>query len=651
MILETEWFTASDLAGLGLPDIPTTERGVTLMAQRRDWRAERNVRGEPLARRRQGRGGGWEYHYTVLPQRAQVALVRQAAAEKKVSEAAAEKPKETGREELWDWYARLPDSRKAVAQQRLTMVQAVKALRRGGVRMNDAVHTVARQNGVGPSTLYSWLDRLSGHDKSDWLPALAPRQVGKTATAACDPQAWEVLKADYLRLSRPSFESCYERLQAAAAERGWTLPSSRTLRRRLEREIPAGLIVLAREGTDAVKRLYPPQYRDRSMFHALEAVNADGHKADVFVQWPGEAQPVRPIILAIQDLYSGKILAWRVGLTESAHLVQLSFGDLFQAFGVPDHAYLDNGRGFASKWITGQQATRFRFKAKPGDPCGLLTQLGVQVHWTTPYSGQSKPIERAFRDLCDSLWRHPAFEGAYAGNGVDAKPENYRSRAVSKERFLEVLSAGIQAHNARSGRRTQVCGGTLSFDDAFERSWAESPVRRATSEQLRFCLMAAEQVRARQPGGHIELFGNRYWEEWSPGLAGQPLTIRFDPDDLVGGVEVFRIDGAYVGRMQCWEAAGFADAEAARSHSRARAAYLKAQKALLDAERTMTAEQVAALFPESAPSAPPPPKVVRMVNGGTAAAPAADPEAMTAEEMERAFSAGLRLIEGGRDEV
>src|SRR3546814_15673799 len=112
----------------------------------------------------------------------------------------------------------------------------------------------------------------------------------------------------------------------------------------------------------------------------------------------------------------------------------------------------DNGRAFASKWLTGGAKTRFRFKVRDEDPTGLLVALGVTIHWAKPYRGQSKPIERGFRDLCDAVAKHPAFEGAYTGNRPDAKPENYGSKAVDLDTFLRVWNEGMAAHNARLGQ-------------------------------------------------------------------------------------------------------------------------------------------------------------------------------------------------------
>ena len=43
--------------------------------------------------------------------------------------------------------------------------------------------------------------------------------------------------------------------------------------------------------------------------------------------WSAMEKPVRPMLRALQDVYSRKILAWRIGLNESTELVR--FCDAF----------------------------------------------------------------------------------------------------------------------------------------------------------------------------------------------------------------------------------------------------------------------------------------------------------------------------------
>lgn len=624
------WWTAKDLALQALPGLPTTQRKVHDVAVQQGWAQRTDKSGRSLARPRKGRGGGQEYHYTVLPTSAVAALV--ARGEIMARNEAATIPQT----EAWAAYDALPDAKKAVAVFRKAVLEEVEALQRAGHSEGGAVthvvtihHAKSRQgqgdhHAFGASTVRNWKALVKGRSRGDWLPALAPRNTGRTAMVEVDPNAWEYLKGDYMRLSQPSFESCMDRLLDTAQLHGWTLPSAKTLKRKLDREIPAAVMVLAREGYEKLERMFPPMIRDRSEFHALQAVNADGHRWDVFVSFPDKPKPIRPLMLAIQDLYSGKILAWRIAENEGADTVRLAFGDLFRDHGVPDLVWLDNGRGFASKWITGGSANRFRFKTKPEDPVGVLTALGCEVRFTRPYSGRSKPIERAFRTLCDHGAKHPEFQGAYTGNSPMAKPEDYASRAVPLDVFKAVVDDVIRRHNAKPNRNTRVCRGVLSYDQAYDASLSQALIRKATEAQLRMCLLAHEAVTADRLTGAVNLFGNRYWSEFLSDHRGQKVVVRFDPDRLhEEPAHVYAMSGEYLGAAEIQEAAGFSDAAKAREHSRVRGAWLKKQNDMLALERRLSAAAVADLLPDVSDDdlAPAPaPRVVRMI-GGLAAAP------------------------------
>ena len=160
---------------------------------------------------------------------------------------------------------------------------------------------------------------------------------------------------------------------------------------------------------------------------------------------------------------------------------------------------LDNGRAFASKKITGQSRTRFRFKIREEDPEGLLTALGCNLHWTQPYSGQSKPIERAWKDITEEISRHPFCSGAYTGNKPDAKPENYGNRAIPLADMQRHVAEQIAIHNARTGRKAAACAGR-SFDETFAASLADPAniVTRATAAQRALWLLASEVIRAQR---------------------------------------------------------------------------------------------------------------------------------------------------------
>jgi transposase InsO family protein len=646
--IKREFFTASELAAMRLPSLPTTPQSILRIATQGGWKRP------GVCRRHEGQGAGFEFHYSALPLPAQAAIFSRfgvpAPSQESVGDA-----EESGAKS-WVWFERQTERRREEARRRLALLLRVAELADAGNGRVWAVEAVAKEAAIGVSTIRDWLGLVRGVARSDWLPALTPvARGGKRAKIKVPEKVWDVLAADYLRPSQPSFESCYRRTADIAREQGWEMPNKRTLHRRVQALDP-GLVAMARKGGEAVKKMYPAQVRSRAHFHALQAVNTDGHKWDVFVRWP-DGSVGRPMMIAFQDLYSGKFLAWRTARSENKDTVRLAFGDMIERYGIPDRCYLDNGRAFASKWLTGGTPNRYRFKVKAEDPMGIMTQLGVEIHWTTPYAGQSKPIERGFGDFARDIAKHPAFEGAYCGNSPMAKPENYGSRAIPIEEFIAITDREIAAHNARAGRRSEVCGGTLSFDQAFEQSYAQSMIRRGTAEQRRLCLLAGEQVLVR-PDGTMHLFGNRYFDESLWAHRGERVTVRFDPDHLHAPLTVHSTQGVFLAMAREIEAVGFDDTEAARRHAQARGEHRKATRALLDAERKLSLAELAALQPDP-PKADPLPapaaiRPLRSVRGNLALQEQFDApeEAVDADilKFDRDFGRAVRMLRAAQDD-
>ncbi|MFD1914143.1 transposase domain-containing protein [Halodurantibacterium flavum] len=582
-----EWWTTDALAASGLPDVPGTRQGVDALAARLQWRAH-----PEQARRRAGRGGGWEYHWKLLPLRAQTALLKAAAAPAAPEVKAEARP---SRDEIWAWFDGLPEKVKETASARLRIVQLVDQLT-GPMGRHLAVEAVARQEGKGTRTLWLWLSMIDGVDPADRLAYLAPRHRAakpRRERAECSQEFLDWLKADYLRLGGPSFSSCYDRVVALCESRGVGFLAPRTARRWIEDNIPRVTRIFAREGEKGLARCFPPQIRDRSTMSAMEGVNADCHKIDVFVQWPGISKPVRPQIVAFQDLYSRKILSWRVDLDPNKVAVMSAFGEMIETWGIPEHCLFDNGREFANKWLTGGAPTRFRFKVRDQDPLGVLPMMGVKIHWATPGHGQAKPIERAFRDLADRIALDPRFAGAYVGNRPDAKPEDYGSRAIPRDEFLRVLDEGIRVHNARQGRLTETAKGR-SFDETFAESYAQSRIRKATPEQNRLWLMGQKVCKLHRGHGSLTLFKNGYWADWMNEYAGQEVVARFDPENLHAGIHVYTLAGAYLGQAGCREKVGFFDLVGARLQAKAERQRRRAEKDILDAMRPVSVRDYAA---------------------------------------------------------
>ena len=140
--------------------------------------------------------------------------------------------------------------------------------------------------------------------------------------------------------------------------------------------------------------------------------------------------------------------------------------------------------------------TCYRDKVRDDDPMGVLPLLGIQIHWATPGHGQ-------------------------------AKPENYKSRAIPIKDFIRVVDERIKEHNARMGRMSETAN-ERNFDITFAESYERSAIRRATDEQKRLWLMGQKTLTMQKNHGRIHAFGNYFWSDWMSEYAGKRVIVRFD---------------------------------------------------------------------------------------------------------------------------
>ena len=593
-----EWFSASELSSAS-DFFPNTRQGTHAKAKSESWVKRDASEANPGVKK-------VEYHISNFPSSVQIELLKFHTKEQKIS----------ANQELWANFEALPDAHKEKAKQRLEAVSYYYGLVQSQQPKTVALAAISAEFSIGQATLKRYVALVRDQPRADWLPVLAPSYAGGRAKAEFTDEAWEFIRSDYLRPERPTLASCYHRAKRVGKTKTprWKLPSLSTIERKLAAEMPMEVRVLAREGEEALKRMYPSQIRDRSHYHALEAVCADGHLFDVFVKWE-DGTVSRPMAVGWQDIYSAKILSYRIDKSENADAVRLAFGDVIQNFGIPQEIFLDNGRAFASKWMSGGTPTRYRGKILDTDPTGIFKLLGCEVHWCQPRSGQSKPIERSFRDWCDYISRDPALSGAWAGNQVGNGPENRGQKAIPVETFKQLLKDGVWDHNHREGRRSHTAQGR-SLEETFQESYQASVITKATQAQLQMCLLAAEKVTASKQDGSITFHGNRYYQEALAQFAGAKkstqVVVRFDPEALQDGIYVYDKHGRFLTFAKCIEKTGFNDTETAREFNKARRSKIKHTKRLLEAERRMSAAHLDSQIPrQSEPEQQAKTKVVR----------------------------------------
>ncbi|MGB3551258.1 MAG: transposase domain-containing protein [Candidatus Binatus sp.] len=536
---------------------------------------------------------------------------------------------------FWAAFENAPDKKKREATERAEVARAVadRAEKDGWV---NAYCAVAAERGLPIPTVRRWSEACRAFDRADYPAALLPRNHGAAASRkkAYDERLWNWFYKDFGRQEEPAAAECYRRVRDnLAIPNGLAMPSLVTLTRRWE-TLPRAVRTFLRKGPRATAMTYPHQTRSVAHLRAMDACNADGHIFDVRVEFP-DGEIGRPILAAIQDLYSRMIVAWRLGKTESGDLVRLTYFDAIEKFGVFDKVFLDNGRSWMTKELTAGMTHRYRFRKHNAleDFKGVLTLLGIEPIAVKPFHGQSKPIERSFGDFCtEKIARHPLCAGAYTGNSPVTKPENYGSKAIPFAEFQKLVDQQILLHNRQPNRRTEVCRGVLSFEQAFMESWKQTAPRMLAPSQKFLFLLKTEPVTVRKPVGEIELFGNRFTSAAVAELAGQKVIARFDPQHIQRGIRVYRLDGSFVGEAECIEPIGYDDLDAARDHNRAVRAHVKAARDYSEAEARISDAQFRTLngvTPQ--PPTRPRPAVTRIIPEaprGPAALPTANTESV-----------------------
>ena len=185
------WMTAAEIAEAGLPGLPRDKRKVNELIARDRWALRIGADGQKLHRKRAGRGGGYEWHSGLFPERARLELVKRGQIAAPVESSARVVPmpaaRDAGAAAAWAAYDRLPQARKDEAAARLAVLQAVEAAQAAGTTRTRAIQIACTAHEVSPATIHNWFGLVAGVARADRLAFLAPGRKGGGARAEIDP--------------------------------------------------------------------------------------------------------------------------------------------------------------------------------------------------------------------------------------------------------------------------------------------------------------------------------------------------------------------------------------------------------------------------------------------------------------------------------
>ncbi len=492
---------------------------------------------------------------------------------------------------LMDAYDKKPPNLKRMAVSAAAAVDAFNELRKTGLSVGAAEKSIQQSHKVSKPALCRYRAAVDGHDRQYWEAYLCPRYHGGRGKSEFSPEAYEAIIKDFFVQSQPPLTAILPRIRKMASERGWDIPSDKTVMNRLNAEKPH-YWTYRQGGKKALERSFPTVEKEYSSLRLHEFWESDGRRADVWCIWP-DGSIGRPVVVAWREVRTRMPLALGIYKNEDSELIISAFCNALALTGTrPENAKLDNGRSFANKRFTGQQKNRYRFTIKPDEPIGLLTRIGTKVKWSKPGRGRDKPIESWWNFMANHCDKLPQFEGAYCGRNPVEKPDNFDpSKAVPVEEYADALKEAAWNFANRSHRGDGMSGESpFALYNRLSEAHRMNPVDPAV---LRLGLMGVAIVKPDQKTGElsfkVEGFGTlRYW---SDALAELPkcfrarkLHVYYDPGNPNTPVSVYDgdkhlCDAERQGKVDFNDVGG----GKVEAHMRAQAAFLKPRQADINA--------------------------------------------------------------------
>lgn len=491
------FWTAAELAAIakarGYLGLPHTKRGMTKYAQDNGW----NQHGPDLRRKRAGRGGGWEYHFTLTPDAFQNILgglsdTRTLTAQHEVeADAEARKVAALNMSALSSRARSVMEARAAVlssiegyaisqgqarawgirkfleAQARYEGLRQAEVRRDNGEPLSHAelaalarpcllrgpegfalapeclaVACDRRQSAsVKRATIYNW---FKARDERG-VAALSPRPP---KVAGPLPEEFGAFLKYYAIPSKPSASDALGEYHKEHPGSTLKLHQVRYILRHRMNNIEKNV---GREGLLTLRSRLPYVTRTTEDMWPTTIYTADGKTFDAEIGDPVTYRAIRPEITTILDVVTRRAVGLALSRKENVIAVTEALRNACVGYGIPAIFYVDRGPGYKNK----------TFDADVG---GLMGRLGITKMHAAPYGSQAKGrIERPNATIWDVLAKRLP---TYIGKDMDKEAGQLihkRSRAEIKEfgrsqilptwdEFVKLCEERIAEYNATPHR-------------------------------------------------------------------------------------------------------------------------------------------------------------------------------------------------------
>lgn len=351
---------------------------------------------------------------------------------------------------------------------------------------------------------------------------------------------WEFFLYCWLDENQPTVSLCYrdtiDWTTEFYPELVCEIPTERSFRRQIERDVKYAIKVLMREGEKAFNDRCAPYIM--RMYENLEANDcwiADNHTFDV-ISSDGKTKH-RLYLTAFTDAKSGVMVGWNITESPCAQSTILALRHGIMRFGIPKCIYVDNGREFLNISFGGKGHRSHKSMEDQPEPPAILKRLGIEMRNAIVRNAKAKPIERTFRTVKEQFSK--LFEG-FCGGTILERPESLKFRIKSGKiprdyEIRDVFDSWIDGeYNCQNYGGSERCFKGMSRIDVWNKTIKE--VRQANPNDLNLMLMSTTRAqKIKRNGVYVTICGEKYWymnpEETIMNLRHE-VFVRYDPADL-----------------------------------------------------------------------------------------------------------------------
>ncbi len=440
--------------------------------------------------------------------------------------------------------------------------------------------------------------------KEQGITGLLAKYGSKAGTTKIGSEDYEYFKSLFLKEGAPTLQSCYNSTYGNAIKRNCGVvpedfPSPSAFLRYLEKNVPEQFIYAARYGQSAWNKKYHAHAeRDFENVKAGQVWVSDHRQIDVAMMWKipenikeniraliesveqKHKKPVFPWITVWSDFKTGKWLSWFLHAEDpnSDHIFQ-AFYDAASVYGLPEKIYIDNGKDYRCRDFSGgKRVYKLREHFDETKARSLMAALNIEVHFSTPYNGQTKPIERDFK--IQKEWFDKLMPG-YRGGNIKERPEILadeikQGKIINIEDYKQVLETYV-----KEVLHKYPCTGKKHKGKTRNELWNEeyNGGRRISADALKlFCMRTSTEAQIGRNG----IVVNRqhslyYWAEWMIAHKGRKVYMRRDNNRYQEAWVFDAKTEEYLGRavLAGWNCAALAETDLEKNQLQA---VLKAKK-------------------------------------------------------------------------